>query len=70
MIAQEIYDCRDQLMKQFPTLDIRVVRSGSRHRHYVVGARPQGSEDIHVWLWTPMENFPDDELQLKLSLIA
>lgn len=70
MIAAEIYEAREKLEKLYPTLDIRVVRSGTRWRTYVVGVRPKGSNDIHVWLWTPIEGFPTDSLRFQLALIA
>lgn len=70
MIAAEIYEAREKLVKLYPALDIHVVRSGRCWRHYVVGARPKGSDGIHVWLWTPMDGFPDEVLQLKLTLIS
>jgi hypothetical protein len=70
MIAAEIFEAREKLEKMFPSLEFRVVRSGRRWRSFCVGVRPRFADsELHVWLWTPMDNFPDDELQLKLSLI-
>lgn len=70
MIAAEMFGAREKLEKLFPSLDFRVVRSSRRWRNYCVGVRPKLSEsELHVWLWTPMDNFPDDELKLKLTLI-
>ncbi len=70
MIAAEIYSAREKLGAMFPTLDFLVVRSGHRYRHFVVGVRPKGNDGIHVWMWTPMDDFPDATLRTQLMLIA
>lgn len=70
MIALDLYEARRYLERMFPSLEFHVFRSNRKWRHYVVGVRPRLSMGAPVWLWAPMENFPDDALKLQLTLIA
>lgn len=72
MIAGEIYEARRELDRLFPTLELRVVRSGHRYRTWVVGVTPKGMKESGnpVWIWTPMDGFPNDALRAQLMLIA
>lgn len=53
----------------FPTLEFVLFKSTSKYGQYLIGVRPKG-KDLYVWIYSPVKGFPDDALQLRLSLIA
>lgn len=71
VMSDDTFWAAQTLRGKFPTLEFRVQRSSKAIRSFIVGVRPKSSpHDLFVWIWTPMDGYPNDELMLKLHLIA